>query len=303
MYSSSGTLKAIEPFDFQRSLAFIQGFRSLAGEQQVEGGALTKALMVDGKTVVFRLGPRPGKEEEQRSLRYELFSEGQLSDQAIRSAAGRISFFLSLDDDIRPFYAIAEKDPKFYPKVKGLWGLHHVKFPSLLEVSCWAILAQRVQMPVAKRMKEAITERFGGSLDVEGHTYRAFPDYGRLREATPSQLLAATRNQRSAERLGSLLSNFEDLDEEFLKTALYEKAEERLRRVKGIGEWSSQFILFRGLGRVEKLRYNMKPVLAMMEAVYGPKKTLDEVNAEYGRWSGYWSLYLWGSSMASRREE
>jgi len=47
----------------------------------------------------------------------------------------------------------------------------------------------------------------------------------------------------------------------------------------------------------------MKPVLKMMETVYGPGKTLDEINRQYGTWSGYWSLYLWGSKMASRSEE
>ena len=40
------------------------------------------------------------------------------------------------------------------------------------------------------------------------------------------------------------LSSFEDLGEGFLRTAPFEKAEERLKRVRGIGDWSAQFILF-----------------------------------------------------------
>ncbi|MDA4113369.1 MAG: DNA-3-methyladenine glycosylase 2 family protein [Thaumarchaeota archaeon] len=298
MHSRSGTLETVAPFEFQRSLEFIQRFRPLAGEQHVGEGALTKAIMVDGKPVVFRV---TGTAEN--GLHYELFSKEAIPDPTTKSMAERISFFLSLGDDIRPFYEIAEKDPQFYPKVQEFWGLHHVKFPSLLEISCWAILAQRVQRPIAQRAKQAIIEKFGASIELEGKTYWAFPDYERLRRATPSQLRLATRNQRTAERLDSLLTNFQELDETFLKTALYEKAEERLRRVKGIGEWSAQFILFRGLGRVERLQYSMKPVLKMMEAVYGPGKTLDEINRQYGTWSGYWSLYLWGSKMASRSEE
>ena len=300
MHSRSGTLEAVPPFEFQRSLDFIKGFRPMAGEQHVGEGALTKAIIVDGKPLLFRV---KSAGEGQLPLGYELFSEEELPDQTAKSAADQISFFLSLDDNIRPFYEIAEKDPKFYPTVQQLWGLHHVKFSSLLEISCWAILAQRIQRPIAQRAKRAITEKFGASLELEGTTYWAFPDYGRLRQATPSQLRLATQNQRIAERLDSLLTNFEDLDEHFLKTAPYEKASERLQRVKGIGEWSAQFILFRGLGRMERLQYNMKPVTRMMEAIYGPGKTLDEINGQYGRWSGYWSLYLWGSSMASRLEE
>ncbi|MGA2663845.1 MAG: DNA-3-methyladenine glycosylase 2 family protein [Nitrososphaerales archaeon] len=308
MHKRSGTLKAVPPFDLRRSLDFIGGFGPLAGEQRVageEGGGLTltKAIMVDGSPVLFRVGGAgrdPDGAPSRTEVRYELFSEEELPGQVAERVAGRISFILSLDDDIRPFYAIAEKDLPFHPLVERLWGLHHVKFPSLLEISCWAILNQRVQMPLAKRMKQALVERFGASVSFEGSTYWAFPDYERMKKATPRELLEATRNQRSAVRLGSLLENFEDLDERFLRTALYEKAEERLRRVNGIGEWAAQFILFRGLGRVERLRYNMKPVERMLQELYGPGKTLDDVNHQYGQWCGYWSLYMWGSGMAER---
>jgi DNA-3-methyladenine glycosylase II len=285
----------VEPFEFKQSLKFLKGFGPMSGEQQLEDGWVAKAMMADGQTVVFRVGRRG----EKSPLTYELFSKEPLK-PVEDLVARRISFFLSLDDDINPFYSIAEKeDAKFYPLIERWWGLHHVKFPSLLEISCWAILAQRVQKPIALRMKRALTERFGGSLELGGKTYWAFPDYAKLKDATPKQLLDATKNQRAAVRLTSLLGSFDELDETFLRDAPYEKATARLQKVKGIGDWSSQFILFRGLGRVEALQpINIRPLMKTMEEVYGPKgKTLDEINSTYGRWSGYWSLYLRASTM------
>jgi DNA-3-methyladenine glycosylase II len=285
----------VEPFEFKQSLKFLKGFGPMSGEQQLEDGWVAKAMMADGQTVVFRVGRRG----EKSPLTYELFSKEPLK-PVEDLVARRISFFLSLDDDINPFYSIAEKeDAKFYPLIERWWGLHHVKFPSLLEISCWAILAQRVQKPIALRMKRALTERFGGSLELGGKTYWAFPDYAKLKDATPKQLLDATKNQRAAVRLTSLLGSFDELDETFLRDAPYEKATARLQKVKGIGDWSSQFILFRGLGRVEALQpINIRSLMKTMEEVYGPKgKTLDEINSTYGRWSGYWSLYLRASTM------
>jgi len=47
----------------------------------------------------------------------------------------------------------------------------------------------------------------------------------------------------------------------------------------------------------------MEPVIKMMEEVYGPGKTLDDINRQYGAWAGYWSQYLWASKMASRPED
>jgi DNA-3-methyladenine glycosylase II len=270
----------------------------MTGEQGVSERALTKALMVDGRTIVFRVSAERGG----AGLYYELFSDTLLGDELADRVAKQISFFLSLDDDLAPFYSIAKEDQKFYPIVKKLVGLHHVKFPTLFETTCWAILAQRMQMPVAHRAKLALVEKFGGSLEVDGKTYRAFPDHGTLKTASVKDLLTATNNRRSTERLSSLLSSFGDLDDEFLMTAPYDKAEERLKRIKGIGDWSAQFILFRGLGRIQKLYDNMKPLTKMIAQVYGPETTLDEINAIYGEWSGYWSFYLRGSSMVPRDE-
>ena len=304
MHTAAGDLdgKVVEPFDFQQSLNFLGGFGPMSGEQQFERGAITKAIMIEGQTVVFRVGEtEEGGVRGKSRLRYELFSEGPLSKSVEDSVARRIAFFLSLDDDVRPFYAIARRDdPKFYPLVERSWGLHQVKFLTLLEISCWAILTQRVQRPIAQRMKRAITEKFGGSLDLDGKTYRAFPDYTKLKEAKPRELLEVTRNQRAMQRLTSLLTAFDELDEDYLRTAPYDKAAARLQKVNGIGEWSSQFILFRGLGRMGKLQtINVRPLSKAIEAVYSPKgKTLEEINSTYGEWSGYWSVYLRASTMS-----
>jgi DNA-3-methyladenine glycosylase II len=294
LHSRSGSLEAKPPFDFDKTLRFIEGFRPMSGEQDVSGGSLTKAIMVDGRTVVFRVSPERGGRS---GLYYELFSDTLVGDVLAERVAKQVSFFLSLDDDLSPFYSIAKGDPQFYPIVKKLVGLHHVKFPTLFEITCWAILAQRSQMPVAHRAKASLIEKFGGSLEVDGTTYRAFPDYQTLKTASVKDILAATKNRRSTERLSSLLSSFGDLDEMFLMTAPYDKAEERLKRIKGIGDWSAQFILFRGLGRIQRLHHNMGPLLKMMEEIYGPEKTLDEISRTYGDWSGYWSVYLRGSNI------
>jgi DNA-3-methyladenine glycosylase II len=304
LHSVAGELEdgVVEPFDFQQSLNFLQGFGPMSGEQQFERGGVTKAIMVEGQTVVFRVSEtsEEGAARGESKLRYELFSREPLPKSVEDSVKRRIAFFLSLDDDVKPFYAIAKRDDaKFYPVVERSWGLHPVKFLTLLEISCWAILSQRVQRPIALRMKRAIMERFGGSLELDGRTYSAFPDYTTLKGARPNELLQVTRNQRAMQRLTSLLTTFDELDEDFLRTAPYDKATARLQKVKGIGDWSSQFILFRGLGRVEKLQpINLRPLSKTIESVYGPNgKTLEEINSTYGKWSGYWSIYLWASTM------
>ena len=179
MYSASGELDdTVEPFEFQQSLKFLQGFGPMSGEQQLERGSVTKAIMVEGQTVVFRVSEKGGKAP---GLGYELFSQEPLK-PVEDSVARRISFFLSLDDDVKPFYSIAEReDAKFYPLIERSWGLHQVKFPTLLEICLLGAPGQRVQRPIALRMKKALTEKFGGSLEVDGKNYSAFPDCVKLK--------------------------------------------------------------------------------------------------------------------------
>ena len=296
MHSKTGTLDAVEPYDFRRSLDFLVGFGPMSGEQLVEGGSATKAVMVEGQVVAMRVS----KGEKAATVDYELLSVEPISSKLADSMPERVSFFLSLKDDVKAFYSIAkERDPKFYPIVKESWGLHHVKFPSFLEIACWALINQRIQRPIALRIKRSLTEKYGGRIEVDGKVYWAFPDRSRLEGASAKELLEVTRNQRITQRLVSLTSMLDELDEGFLATAPYEKAKERLEKVRGIGEWSSQFILFRGLGRMGRLQaLNVRPLVETIKKVYGPEgKTLEEVNETYGSWAGYWSLYLRASTM------
>jgi len=296
LHSKTGTLDAVEPYDFRRSLDFLVGFGPMSGEQLVEGGSATKAVMVEGQVVAMRVS----KGEKAATVDYELLSVEPISSKLADSMPERVSFFLSLKDDVKAFYSIAkERDPKFYPIVKESWGLHHVKFPSFLEIACWALINQRIQRPIALRIKRSLTEKYGGRIEVDGKVYWAFPDRSRLEGASAKELLEVTRNQRITQRLVSLTSMLDELDEGFLATAPYEKAKERLEKVRGIGEWSSQFILFRGLGRMGRLQaLNVRPLVETIKKVYGPEgKTLEEVNETYGSWAGYWSLYLRASTM------
>ena len=297
MHSKTGTLDAVEPYDFRRSLDFLAGFGPMSGEQLVEGGSATKAVMVEGQVVAMRVS----KGEKAATVDYEILSAEPISSKLADSMQERVSFFLSLKDDVKAFYSIAmERDPKFYPIVKESWGLHHVKFPSFLETACWALINQRIQRPIALRIKRSLTEKYGGRIEVDGKAYWAFPDRSRLEGASAKELLEVTRNQRITQRLVSLTSMLDELDEGFLATAPYEKAKERLEKVRGIGEWSSQFILFRGLGRMGRLQaLNVRPLVETIKKVYGPEgKTLEEVNETYGSWAGYWSLYLRASTMS-----
>lgn len=79
-----------------------------------------------------------------------------------------------------------------------------------------------------------------------------------------------------------------------LREASLEDADAQLRSLPFLGPWSRAFVLFRGLGRMERLASASDPILAAARRVYGPKseRELRAIAEGYGRWCGYWALYL-----------
>jgi DNA-3-methyladenine glycosylase II len=124
--------------------------------------------------------------------------------------------------------------------------------------------------------------------------YRAFPEPGQLGEAPREELKALIKHERREEYLGHVIKAFNEVDERFLRTAEYDKVEDWLKNIRGIGDFSSRLILLRGLGRMEKLAVE-KRLIAATGKIYGKPITAQRLHViaeKYGRWKGYWAYYL-----------
>jgi DNA-3-methyladenine glycosylase II len=295
MYQETGSLTPTPPFDFDKSLQFLGIFEPTKNEQRVSSRSLTKAICIDGQTVVFQLDSSGTTEDPK--LEYTLFSAQPITEATKDTVVERVNFFLSLDDDLEPFYRIGREDSDFAPIIEHLYGYHQVKFLTPFENACWAVLTQRNPMSIAQKTKQALTERFGSSLELNGTIYWAFPEPIQIAVADERELLALVRNERRTEYLSAVARAFSEADEEFLKTAPDEEVEAWLRNIKGLGEWSVTFIMVRGLGRMERVPLTEKRLVEAASKVYGmgeelSRETLQKLADRYGPWQGYWAHYL-----------
>ena len=293
LYSTHGTLTPTPPFDFEKSLDFLGFFAPMEGEQLLTARALAKAVLIHGQIVVFEIAAS-GSIEQPR-LDYMLRSDWPIADSTRAAAEDRITFFLSLCDDLRPFYAIGLDDLPFAPVIERLYGYHQVKFLTPFENACWAVLTQRTPIPIAKKLKQALVERFGASLAIDDQRYLAFPEPTRLAAADPAELLELVGNPRRAEYLQAAARAFSGADEAWLRAAPYAEAEAWLRAIKGMGPWSTTFVLLRGLGRMEQLPVGESRLGEAAAKVYGHPLSDAELAAiaqRYGAYQGYWAHYL-----------
>ncbi|MFI6320956.1 DNA-3-methyladenine glycosylase family protein [Nonomuraea sp. NPDC050556] len=265
-------LPAAAPFDFGHSLRFLGVFRPTSGDQTIADLTLTKAFRVAGQTVAVRLTPHDG------GLRAEVLSgaapAGELAD--------RISFYLSLGDDLTEFYAIGRQDPAFTQVIDRLYGYHQVKFPTPLENLVWAILSQRTPLSVAARAKRA--------LFVDD----VFPDLDQLLAVPEERLSELVGNVRKGERLYRALRGWAETDETFLREGPYDEVKAFLLGLPGVGAWSANFVLIRGLGRMDESPVERELLKAAARA-YGravSEEDIRELAKPYGPWQGYWAHYL-----------
>jgi DNA-3-methyladenine glycosylase II len=295
MYQETGTLTPTPPFDFSKSLQFLGIFGPTKNEQTVSTHSLTKAISIDGQTVVFQLTSIGTTEKP--VLEYTLFSVKPFSQAMENAVVERITFFLSLKDDLQPFYRLGRADPDFAPIIEHLYGYHQVKFLTPFENACWAVLTQRNPMKIAQQTKQALVEKYGSSLEVSGSDYWAFPEPMQIAVVDESELLKLIRNDRRTEYLVAVARAFSEADEEFLKTASDEAVEAWLRNIKGIGEWSATFIMVRGLGRMERVPLTEARLFEAASRVYGHGEELNRDDLmrladKYGPWQGYWAHYI-----------
>jgi DNA-3-methyladenine glycosylase II len=279
-------LDASPPFAFEHSLSFFCSFPPTAGEQSVGPRSLTKAYADGGRAVLTTI------EEADRGLAVTTSSETPLDDDAHARIRDRVRFQLSLDDDLALFDARARADRPFAPIARRWRGHHHVKFASPFEITVWAILAAR-NMRMGRPVKDRIVKALGPSIEMDRVTHRAFPEPHVLADARVVRPLVRTDAEAHAIAAAARTFAEIDVDETLLRTS-YDEAEQFLRSLPRIGPWSAAFILFRGLGRMERLAERSGPILAAARRVYGPRpeRELRAIAESYGAWMGYWALYL-----------
>jgi DNA-3-methyladenine glycosylase II len=287
------TLTPTAPFDFRHTLTFLQDHKASGITRKILDNELRFAMNVLGKPVVFFVKSTGTVKKPRLELTLRAKT---LNDDIIKAAKEHLTFYLSLDDDLTPFYKLAENDPAFKPVVKALYGYRQVKYPSVFTSICWALVTQRTPNSFAYITMRRFCELLGDAITVDGERYTTFPEAKKFLRAR-DKVLVATNNTRKTDRLMEIAREYLTLDETSLKTAPYEEVMRKVKKLKGLGQWSADYVLLRGLGRYERTPWTDTVILESMSTLYtggfriseGDAKTLAE---HYGWYQGLWFHYL-----------
>lgn len=209
----------------------------------------------------------------------------------------QLRHILCTDFDIRPFYRLARQNEMLAPLVKRFRGLRITSSPTLFEALVMAVLSQQVNLTFAYSIKKELVETFGRKWRYKGSTYYTFPEPARFaRQSLETMRSFRLSNAKASTliRLGEAFAS-RDLRQSAIAQLSDEAAIEALIQLKGIGRWSAETALMRGLARPDAfpggdlgvVKYLAQGMLGKRE-----KATETEMRAFAEHWRPYRGLAL-----------
>ena len=160
---------------------------------------------------------------------------------------------LGMGVDLSPFYTVADQDPRLKMISEALRGLKPPHFRTLFETLVNSVVYQQISLAAGVSIANRIAERFGPALEVQGHLYHGWPAPETVAAASVEEVRATGLTTRRAEVLRQLagLAARGDLSFASLCPLSSEEAIRVLDALPGLGRWSAELILLRGLGRLD----------------------------------------------------
>ena len=291
------------PFDFELTAGYHAYFQARSGADSLDAGVYRRLLDLDGRLALVSV--RSTGSVDSPELAIELRGEG-LSDADGELVAAQVRWMLGTDQELAPFYALAESDPALAGLVRRFRGLHLPRTATLFEALTVAILGQQISASVARTMRTLLIERYGARYVTpakaggDGATYFAFPRPEAILSAAPEELreLKLSRSKAEYVRVIARAALEPGWDE------LYELPDDevvrRLTALRGVGKWTAQWALVRGLARPDALPLGDLALRRGVSRLWRNGETVTDAEvetiAEHWRpWRSYATAYLFAA--------
>lgn len=208
--------------------------------------------------------------------------------------------WFDLDNDLTPFYEMANADPLLKIPAQKFYGLRVIGIPDLFEALCWGVLGQQINLAFAYSLKRQFVESFGGSIEWNGKKYWVFPPYERIAQLEPTDLAAIKMTVKKSEYIigiARLMANG-DLSKEQLMKMDFKEAEKSLIKIRGIGPWTANYVLMRCLRFQTAFPIDDVGLINSIKTLrnMNQKPTKEEILAlsiPWQNWESYATFYLW----------
>jgi DNA-3-methyladenine glycosylase II len=263
--------EVVGPWSLQTSRRFWEGFTPAALPGGPAGPGLRAVFCAEGD---WR---RAAAEVTQAgdTARVVLAGDGDLD-----AAAGQVRRFLALDVDGRGWPEVGRRDPVIAGAQARLPGLRPCGFHSPYEAAAWSVLAQRLRIVQAARLRAELIARHG-----EDGAFPPPPTVARLDLDLPG---------RKGEYLRAVAEAALDglLDGAALRAIDPGQAVQRVQQVKGLGPFAAELVVLRGANAPDAVPRHERRLDAEIAERYGPGRTLAEASEAWRPYRTWAAVYL-----------
>lgn len=214
-----------------------------------------------------------------------------LSSSRQEGVKNQLERMLGLRQDLSSFYRLAKQDLKIAPLVEEFRGLKPPRFPTVFEAAANGIACQQLSLLVGILLLSRLAGKYGQMLGSSGAGLHSFPSPEDLSGARFRSLRALGFSGHKAEFLLAIAAKLRrgNLDLEELESSDDQATLEALEQLPGIGRWTAEYVLLRGLGRLNVFPGDDVGAQNNLARFLGRRKPLDYegVGRAVAKWQPY----------------
>jgi AraC family transcriptional regulator, regulatory protein of adaptative response / DNA-3-methyladenine glycosylase II len=274
-------------FDWTAPIRFLSA-RAIDGVERVDGQTYERTVRIEASTGVLAVTHDPGR----RSLAVTVTSGGVDGEQVLE----RIARMFDLDADLPAINACLARDAFMAPLVARRPAIRVAGGWDPFEIAIRSVIGQQVSVSRARQLNGVLVARCGSVLGLR----YLFP--------TPEQLLAG--DLRSLGMPGARVETLRTVAAAaiadphlFARGASLDETIERLRRVRGIGEWTAHYIAMRACREPDAFPASDIGLLRGAVDVHGRRPTPAELTRRaeaWHPWRAYAAHHLWALDSTAR---
>ena len=276
------------PYDWPAMLAFLL-HRAIPGIERVADGCYSRTIQLNGVQGIVSIRPAEGNALHAR-IRIPKVS-------ALPIIIARLRRVFDLAADPLPISAHLATDPVLAPLVAKRPGLRVPGAWDGFELAIRAVLGQQITVPAAVRLAGRLVAAHGEPMTVpdRGLTH-IFP---RPEALAVADLTALGMPRSRAVTLSAVAAAVMTDSDLFGANRGLDESVQRLRSIRGVGEWTAQYIALRQLREPDAFPAADVGLMRALANDQGRRPAADELLAraeKWRPWRAYAAQHLWAAA-------
>jgi DNA-3-methyladenine glycosylase II len=290
------TIDPVPPFDLDLTAAIFA-----CGDPQIRAyreGCFRQALIVNGVPIVIEV--RSTGTSRQPKLKVSGHPGRPFRKTMQSSLKNSVETLFGTNDDPARFYAAIERDEIMSGLVRRLEGLRCPETPTVFEALVDSVIEQQISLAAARKVENRLIRATGKTVGFNGETWYCYPAPEILAEVTDDCFRTCGLTRRKGEYIRGISRSIldGDLDPEGFRTNPdTESIISELMKIRGIGRWTAELAILRGLHRPDAFPADDIAVRRFISRFYLAGKKVSSAEArvfseKWGNYRGFAAFYL-----------